>query len=886
MNLLRRVLASLNASQREAVTAPCSGVLQIVAGPGTGKTKVLVSRVAYLLVHEKILPHNIIVTTFTKKAANEMMERLRDLFQGTDIAVGNLFVGTFHSICFKILLKYGKLIGIENYRVADDRDSAQVLKKVLSSELSESDWELIENLAPEHTSPFRGHSDSDKYRGLDPRKLRGKISQLKAAGISADALDGQNPLVNIVYSQYQNSLAQNRLLDFDDCLLYCHRLISKFPVLRHIRHTLVDEFQDTNEIQLQLMYEFARGNPADVDLQHNVTIVGDPDQSIYAFRHAQSGNFDTMRAHYTEKHDIASRIITLSENYRSTADILHTSEQIMRQQTNRMSKNLRLQLDTSFKPLKAHLQSAGQEARWLAFQIGYLKKFPDLFEYSDMAILARSSFQTRAIESELSKRGIPYFMVRGKAFWERKEVVAIVDYLRCVSNEDDPIAYFRCVNFPKRGLGPKSVAELENLVQQQKAQNPDASVLVHQILCDVASLKLECKIGPKLKKSLGEFLSIVENAREQLNEALEQEDEQEGVAGLDSFFMDLYDKSGIKKEFSEYEYDLNIMEVKLQLMAYTMAPDTVLPDFEEWSSPSPAPEDVDTVPPTGTEFLQSFLSLVTLFDTDPEANGGENKPRVAISTIHGAKGLEWPVVFVPGVGEGLLPASFAEDTEESINEERRCLYVATSRAKALLHVSSYTEEEKWGRKAIDRPSRFLDKLDEAFAETSPIDSVEKLDTLYGIMGRARPADFDFDKVKRSYDVGIKPYVYGIEAEFPTNTGFTSVSKLELDMNTTRDFGKQKSGKWKLKRKRSGSPRAYSTDTSSPVTALSAPGKAPAYIPMRPKTSSTMNMNPGRVSLAPKVKNLQKSVNSSGDSVNRAPAYIPVRTGQKRRLGTR
>lgn len=885
------ILATLNASQKEAVTCPCSGVVQIVAGPGTGKTKVLVARVAYLLLHEHILPHNIIVTTFTKKAANEMMERLRDMLKGTEIVVGNLLIGTFHSICYKIIQKFGNRIGINKYSIADDRDALQILGDVLLKRLSDNDWDIIDLLPEEQIAPFRSKGDNDKYRGCDMKKLRKKISHLKATGVTSEDLGSdslrkglvgsENLFVLLVYSHYQQSLQANNLLDFDDCLLYCYKIVSRFPVLSHIEHTLVDEFQDTNEIQLRLMYEFAKGHLSNPNLQHNVTIVGDPDQCIYAFRHAQSGNFDKMRDHYLRSHQLQCKVISLSENYRSTTDILQVSENIMRQQMDRTTRQLRSQLQTSFKPMIADLDSADQEARWIAYQIDHLRKFPSgLFTYSDMAILVRSAYQTRVIETELTKKKIPYFMVRGKAFWERKEVAAMVDYLRCVANENDRMALLRCSNFPKRGLGPKAMAELDIIIERQQVRNDGDSKLVFDTLRMVSTSKIPSGLGPKMRQSLGLFLDIIDTARNELKEAYHGSNSQ---AGMEQFFLKLYGSSGLQNEFREdVNCDLNIMEVKSQLVEFEMPPETSFDEssgienangeISQGSDPIDAPTE-----PSATEFLRSFLSLVTLFDTDPHANDVDeaNQPRVAISTIHGAKGLEWPVVFVPGVSEGLLPASFAtsDNNIESINEERRCFYVATTRAKMLLYLSSYTDTGTWGRRPIEKPSRFLDKLDHMFSKQTPIDSEQKLDMVYAMMARTKPEQFDFASNHKKYETCMKLFVSGEIDEAPCLIGFTSVGKFGQN--------KVKAGvNWK------------STNVSR-TEQVRLPGKAPAYIPMRPKApykrvpSAIMLSNTisNAVSSKPATPPVSTPSVTTGNS-KRAPTYIPVRPSKKRRLGTR
>lgn len=885
------ILATLNKNQKTAVTAPCSGVLQIVAGPGTGKTKVLISRVAYLLLHENILPHSIIVTTFTKKAANEMVERLREMLKGTEIKVGNLLIGTFHSICYKIIQKYGNRIGIEGFSVADERDASQILQDVLLKKLTERDWDFIDLLPDTQTLPFKSNKDSDKYRGYDVKKLRLKISHLKAIGQTSEQKN-DNLFVSLVYSMYQDSLRANRLLDFDDCLLYCHKIISRSPVLSYIEHTFVDEFQDTNEIQLQLMYEFSRGHLVNSELQHNLTIVGDPDQSIYAFRHAQSGNFDKMRQHYLQSHEIQCRIVYLKENYRSTSDILSFSEKVMRQQSDRTQIDLRSQTNTSFKPVKGHFLSSDQEARWIAYQIKHLMKFPKLFEYSNIAILVRAAFQTRAIELELTKNKVPYFMVRGKAFWERKEVVAMVDYLRCVANENDRIAYLRCVNFPKRGLGPKAIAEMEKIIERQQVESN--GLLVFASLKEIADGGISSSLGPKMRSSLKEFLDIVELARQELMGIYD--DSGDNLHGMDKFFTNLYVNSGVQKEFSEdVNCDLNITEVKSQLMDFEIPQDTYLPD----ENGNIEVEDFTAVS-SGTEYLKNFLSSVTLYDTDPESKDAEDKPKVAISTIHGAKGLEWPVVFVPGVSEGLLPASFAIDEQnpESVNEERRCFYVATTRAKLLLFVSLYTDQGNWGRRPIDRPSRFLDKLDGMFVSKVPVDCEEKAGKVYELMGKAVPEQLDIDKLHKNYELCMNACVRGDIDDVPSELGFGTAKWSNSERNGSGFFERSSKFGSSSYSKRSYSKSSSFSSTSHSgyekvtvgTTAVKAPGKAPAYIPMRPAKSRLASLSSRLNNMLAQTVNGTSSTKQNMPNMapgqNRAPAYVPVREPKKRRLGTK
>ncbi|RKP30938.1 P-loop containing nucleoside triphosphate hydrolase protein, partial [Metschnikowia bicuspidata] len=722
------ILSSLNDLQLTAVTSPTSEPLQIRAGPGTGKTKVLVARVAYLLLHQRISPQNIIVTTFTRKAAREMVERLAHLLGGTDAAPEKLLIGTFHSIGYRVIQKYGALEGLVGFAVAGDNDASQAIESVFAHDITDTEWAQIAQMPPADLAPFvaraidpadpadpassETHAERSK---LDRKKLLRHISKLKARALFPDdyaRLSGRNILLSLVYTKYQHRLYTHRLLDFDDCLLYCHRIVTRHPVLRFVQHTLVDEFQDTNEIQLQLMYQFAaRGTKTKP--RYCVTIVGDQDQSIYAFRDAQARNFDLMLQHYRDNHSLHCRTVNLTQNYRSTADILRLSEHVMRQQPQRPRKDLVSQLLHTLRPVKAVLSSADEEARWVAHQIESLAALPSRpLGYAEMAVLVRSAYQTRVLESEFVRRKIPYAIVKGRAFWKRKEVMSVLDYLRCVADDHDWLALFRCINFPKRGVGPVAVAELERICEQQagarrvpedidvqltaRAPRVSAPALCFDILQKVGLREIKTSLGVKVLGAVKEFVGAIQETRLLLERGFDGPELRAEVVA--QAFDHLLVRTRLDKEFCADENHMLIFhEVRSQLVLF------LIPEAEE-----SLPDYTDTESAT---FIRQFLTLVVLYETDSAAEQRADVPKVAISTIHGAKGLEWPVVFVPGVSEGLLPASFAlTGEEEAVNEERRCFYVAATRAKLLLFVSAYTETAgglKWGRPPIERPSRFL-----------------------------------------------------------------------------------------------------------------------------------------------------------------------------------
>lgn len=731
---IHHVLLDLNSNQRLAVTTPNNSILQIIAGPGTGKTKVLISRVAYLLLHEQIPPEKIIVTTFTKKAANEMLERLGNLL-GETVDISKLIIGTFHSICFRIIKQYGGRIGLAKFNIANENDSDKVLKEVFKN-LSPAEIDLLERDSPEMAVlTTAGSNSEDKYHGLDTKRVKRAISSLKAKGITHEfykVTSDSNKVLSFLYSNYQERLKANLLLDFDDCLLYCYRLVTGYPVLSFVQHVLIDEFQDTNEIQLQLMYAFATGHPTIKKTQNNVTIVGDPDQSIYSFRDAQSINFEKMKDHYK-----SVKQITLDENYRSTSDVLNFSELVMRQQKLRVLKSLNSQMQHSFKPVFAKLENSSAEARWIAYQISQLTKLPnEPIDYNGISILVRSSFQTRAVEDELRKARIPYVMVKGKAFWERKEVVAILDYLRVVANKNDRIALLRILNYPKRGIGEKSMAAIEEKLENEDRRETTVFEVFKRIIDEV-------KLSSKSKIALGTFIDCVEKATEMMLQILDQ-------PSIGQFFNHVYEYSGLKQELKEDpNQDLNVNEVKQQLCEYTP------PDDEIWGDGNQVQEDQES-----PNLISSFIHSIGLYETDPKNKdeADNSRGRVSISTIHGSKGLEWPAVFVPGLIENMLPARFAisSQNEESIDEERRCFYVSTTRAKVLLYLSSYKYYSQYNTSSQCDESRFIKGiLNSTTMSQDAFKNDQSMERLYGLLGLPAPKSGDFYK---EYVAGLEEFV--------------------------------------------------------------------------------------------------------------------------------
>lgn len=839
-------LDGLNENQKQAVTAPANGRLQIIAGPGTGKTKVLTSRVAYLLLVEKIKPEHIIVTTFTKKAANELVERLESLLKAhIEINVSNLLVGTFHSLCYRIIKKFGSKIGVNGYSVADERDKDHLLREILEKDLPGEVIKYIRGAPIEETIILRSNKQNEKHHGIDLYKLKRQISRLKSQGLLPESYQNvqkYNKCLHLIYTAYQLKLIEEGKLDFDDCLLTCYNLVTKYPVLHFVKHVLVDEFQDTNDIQLRLMYQFATGSVINPKFQNNVTIVGDPDQSIYAFRDAQSKNFAIMLEHYG-KLNLPCTVIALNQNYRSTKDILQISENLMRQQESRQVKDLVSQFKDSIKPVYKCLKSATQEAKWIVYQIEFLLALPNsVFKPKDIAILFRAAFQTRAVETELARRKIPYFMIRGKAFWERQEVVAIIDYLRVCGDEDDRISISRTLNFPKRGLGAKTLESIDDLIMKGKRSGSSA----FQVLKALSIDKLpDLKLPLRTSNSVAKYVQMIEKAKEILQKIEPSNTDRDRCAFALRLFEVVYEESGLKAEYlKDEERSLNIEEVREQFCQFQFQDETIIGNIDD-------DQDADD-----RNFIVQFVQSIGLYATDDKEDEKLNSPKVSLSTIHGAKGLEWPVVFVPGLSEGLLPAGFAMFSSDSnaLDEERRCFYVACTRAQLLLYVSAYKESgssNSWKR-SIDCESRFVTRL----AELKVFDEVQPaLKNMNGYKQLCSLLEIKYDnsvekQLEQLFHAYIKNWkMYSTNETFDPTTlpenamsvGFAKALCLSQDLNSKRRKLEFKAPAVVSKPKVIAIDDNLDDDAIVVLLTVPAPkkNKAPPYIPMRKLKSNAL-----------------------------------------------
>ncbi|OWB70739.1 nucleoside-triphosphatase activity protein [[Candida] boidinii] len=796
---LKEIFYDLNELQFEAVTAPADSTLQIIAGPGTGKTKVLTCRVAYLLLYQNYSPRDIIVTTFTKKAAKEMIERLQLVLKDyLYIDPNSLIIGTFHSICFKLLKRNCKRIGLDpDFKVADERDSNDILKKIIRN-------------APDHfghMGPITSSAISGFRSYISRAKSEGKFpEQMKLKGVR-----GQDSHLQ-VYEMYMDTLKKEKMIDFDDCLLFTKRLLTENPqIVSRIRHVLVDEFQDTNEVQMDLVYLFSEHDTAFKD---NVTVVGDPDQSIYGFRNSISDIFERKEKHYLDKPDNKFRKIILKKNYRSTKNILDAAELVMSQQyATRQAKQLENNLELNFPVHFEELMYGKEEPYYLGKKVEYLIGCCENVNFGDIAVLLRKSSLSRKIEEEFRKKRIPYRILRGTSFWERKEIKFMIYLLRAVGYKTDWLAYDATMNVPKRGLGDKFLENLK-LYCDKFQRNSIIEFDTIDIFNKIVQGKLDFKINTKQREGLSDYVNLIIQARDILKDYNNM-----GLGTrLELAFKHLVEKSGIidaiiseteKKAASEISEKKELMQENIDEFSeqfLTFEPienddsffdqdgninggpiiyhglEQVLPDVSDVQEVTEADDvhndsDSDSIEIVdvrevngrgdykscsadeadevdydignismatqerfakmedtifkddnpgirGRKFVTLFLEGIKLYDETPkDAQVGEYVSEeeknnvITISTIHASKGLEWPVVFIPSLVDGIIPSSQSlseegERAEKLLDEERRCLYVAITRAKYKVFLSSYKKmgDTETFSFSYDRPlgtSRFV-----------------------------------------------------------------------------------------------------------------------------------------------------------------------------------
>ena len=696
--LMTSIFDDLNTSQRDAVTSPAS-VLQVLAPPGSGKTKTLTSRVAYHIDHDGIEPSNIIVCTFTIKAAREMKERIRKFIgQGRE---KRLILGTFHSVARRYVVTYGHYTGIpKNFGVADASDSLAIIKRIVKN----NDF------------------------GFEPAAARARISRLKARCISpedyiASWRKEEEHRFSLLYSEYETCLRASNLLDYDDLLLRCKDLLHRYPqCVSNVEAVLIDEFQDTNVVQYDLMCLFAQR-------RRKVTIVGDPDQSIYGFRSAELENLDKMQKKYKEFH-----LINLEENYRSSCCILETAQQVIEQDESRHNKKLRATHCRGERPTFRKIPSAATEAAWIVAEINRCRALTvKLLGYSDFAILLRSAHLSRPIEHELGKAGIPYRMVGGVRFFDRKEVKQILDYLRVIHQPNHNDAIVRIINVPSRRVSGTTV---EALVQEAREDGLSLWDVVRKSAR--GERKPRTKLNSSTQKGLEAFANVILTLQTKHNMMARSQGQTENnsVRGLiECLIKKLSYKDYLRKAYPEDPESrwANVQELMAQASEASLR--TTQNESPE-DEALPAVEGIDQREMLASEnALAIFLGNVALSTEIEKRDDDVTMEQVTISTIHAAKGLEWPVIFIPSTYDGSIPHSRAEDTDE----ERRLLYVGMTRAQALLFLSCPMKNSEREQVVI---SRFVDDPSTTgnFSPQGPTYDKLAIRSLAQILNRDQPSE--------------------------------------------------------------------------------------------------------------------------------------------------
>ena len=675
--------AGLNDRQEEAVLHSGSPLL-IVAGAGSGKTRVLTHRIAYLLATHRATPGQILAITFTNKAAAEMRERIEAL---VGPRAKHMWISTFHSFCVRVLRREAAALGLKStFTIYDSTDSQRLLSLII------------------------------KELNLDPKKFTAKavgnrISGLKNELVSAEAFASRvasdNPYektVAQIYTVYTQRLRAANSLDFDDLIGRTVFLLKKFPEIanyyrRKFRHILVDEYQDTNHAQYQLVRELVgahakapadRGPYPDAVPPAELTVVGDSDQSIYAFRGADIRNITDFEKDYPNAHTIL-----LEQNYRSTQNILSAANAVIERNPDRRPKKLWTASGAGAKIIGYVAESEHAEARYITREIDRLAD-----EYGvqpgDVAIFYRTNAQSRTLEDMLMRAGLPYRVVGGTRFYERKEIKDALAYLRALSNPDDDVNVRRILNEPKRGIGAKS----ESVVADYATAHRISFFAAARQATDIPGL------GAAAVKKYGEFVRLMDDlaqiARtEPAATCLEAVLEQTGYLAALRASKDIQDESRVE----------NLSELLDAMVEFeTENPGA---DLEQFLEHVALVADADSIPnrPASAEGENASAAQIAAEAAEAKAQG-----MVTLMTLHTAKGLEFPVVFLTGMEHGLFPHQRALTDEKEMSEERRLAYVGLTRAMERLYLTRSETRTMWGKSQFNPPSPFLEEIPEELIE--------------------------------------------------------------------------------------------------------------------------------------------------------------------------
>ncbi len=663
MSSKAELLNGMNPRQKEAVLHT-DGPLLLMAGAGSGKTRVLTHRIAYLIEEKEVNPWNILAITFTNKAAKEMKERVNAILAsgGEDV-----WVSTFHSMCVRILRRDVDFIGYNrNFTIIDSSEQLTLMKRILK--------EL--------------NIDPKKY---DPRSILGTISQAKnSLQTPQDFAKMQGSYYEEIaakcYAAYQKELQYNQCMDFDDLIMNTIRLFEEHPdsltyYQNKFHYIHVDEYQDTNHAQYTLVNLLA-------GRFRNLCVVGDADQSIYGWRGADMQNILDFEKDYPD-----AAVILLEQNYRSTKNILSAANQVIENNSNRKPKNLWTENKEGNKITYYRADNERDETRFIVDRMQEEIR-SNHRNYGDFAILYRTNAQSRVMEETLLKANIPYKMVGGHKFYDRKEIKDILAYLNVLANPQDSISFERIVNSPKRGIGPGSIEKLRSFASLHEWPLLEAAQNV-----DLAN------IGGKAGQQLGAFGEMIQEVTQMIP-----------YLTVTELTKEVLDRSG-------YLEDLKIQNT-LEAQARIENLEEFLTVTQEFDKQFEQQNEEDADAPE--EKLTVFLNdLALVSDID---NLEEDASQVTLMTLHAAKGLEFPVVFLIGLEEGVFPLSRALMEESELEEERRLAYVGITRAEEALYLTNAFSRTLYGRTQYNRPSRFVEEIDQELLEIEGMRPTPKKNT--------------------------------------------------------------------------------------------------------------------------------------------------------------
>ena len=696
------ILAGLNPQQKEAVKTT-DGPLLVVAGAGSGKTSVLTRRIAYLVEEKQVLPWNILAITFTNKAASEMREREQNLLGP---AANDIWMSTFHALCVRILRRDSDKIGYgRNFSIADSAEQLTLVKHI--------EKEL--NINPKMYEP----------RGILSAISNAKNDLLTPQAFEDSAASPFEKMAAKVYQEYQKRLKHDQIMDFDDLIMQTLVLFKKDPEVLHyyqnkFRYMLVDEYQDTNQAQYELCHELAAQ-------YKNICVVGDADQSIYGWRGANMENIMNFENDYR---DTGVQTVKLEQNYRSTGHILSAANAVIDNNRNRKKKNLWTDQGDGEKITYYRAQSGDDEAHFIISKIQE-EVDDNNRSYKDFAVLYRTNAQSRTVEEAFVKSNVPYQIVGGHKFYDRKEIMDIMAYLKLVANPNDSMSFNRIINTPKRGIGRVSVDKFMDVAQGNNLSLIDAFKHINISGISTRAAAKMSDFGAKLRDA-------IEYAKDH------------SVTGLtEKILQDFGYTDALKAE-------------------HTIEAETRLENLDEFLSVTKRFDDQYEPEEDGANTLSDFLAEVSLLSDQDDLEN--NDDQVALMTLHAAKGLEFPVVFLVGMEDGLFPLSRALLEDDQLEEERRLAYVGITRAKEKLFLTNAYSRMMFGRMQNNPPSRFLEEIDvddldmqnsvpegvgnsDFQVQTAPFANVDERARAQVYTPKAKPAGGAIGAEKKGWNVG-------------------------------------------------------------------------------------------------------------------------------------